>query len=772
MENADISNKTEQPTAERSSVRFSNAPYFWIFLASVAFGFIYSFQSAANPLFGAPIVDAAMYDEWANRIVKGQWLWTHIELYLPVYPYFLAILKLLFGQNIMVIRSAQILMGAASAVWLGKTAEQLWNRRAGVITAALIATNWMMAIYECEEYCEVFCIFFQSLTIWLLVCRPRTWLTLFLAGTAFAISVGARANLMMCLPVIALWAFLPNSKLTEPTGAILQRGAMTVIPLALGFALVIGPIAFRNHQLSGKWMLRGLSSWAFYVAFAPQFEGFLNPAPGVQFYNYMRQPIRDGIRDKGQLEPYWAEKTKEIVKNQPLSVAKGFLKRCVVFLNARDWSQEFDIDAYRAYSTWLSLPWPHAWLIVPAGLAGVICCTRGNRQRWMLLLFFLAGSLSVVLLKSSSRYRLVSLVLLTMFAGAALDVLFWQIRNRDWKQMGRIMALFLAGGLICWPDWARINDHYIARHWFYVGLWKNQLGRPDEAIAAFKLSMEQIPWDADSPYQIGAVLATRGQNAEARRYLEIALKREPEYPEAIASLASIELHEGNPAKADALTDQSLKLYPTDEFSLLLKARIRREQGRVNDELAFYERAIQENSSATVLIDFALRLEELDKLQDALTWLGRVVETPTYGSFERARAGMLVGYLFARKVHDFNRARQAWQSVADRFPSENFFVPQALFLAGKMDENEYRRRLPTKDSNVERDYYFYNVGLARKLAGQTMEARQAFIECIKPMEGSPGGKKYSLPQKWAQEALAQLDEQLQKQKEQPTSRLPF
>ena len=42
----------------------------------VAFGFrqVYLLESMANPLFGAPQVDAGAYDSWARELAAGQWL--------------------------------------------------------------------------------------------------------------------------------------------------------------------------------------------------------------------------------------------------------------------------------------------------------------------------------------------------------------------------------------------------------------------------------------------------------------------------------------------------------------------------------------------------------------------------------------------------------------------------------------------------------------------------------------------------------------------------
>lgn len=723
---------------------FSKAPYFWLFLCSILIRLVYSAESMANPLFGAPLVDASVYDQWANRIVAGDFLWNRVGNYTPVYPFFLALIKSLCGDSFAAVRLVQFLMGAGTAILMGKVAEHLWNRRTGILTAALLSVNWMMVIYDGEEYAESFSIFFQSMAVWLLFCRRGGALRYLAMGLCFALSVGARANLLLCLPAILLWLFIENRQ---------QRRALLIntAALGLGMIVVLGPILARNHQLTGKWMMRAQASWSLYAAITPEYGG-LHPPAGVRFDNFMRQPIQKGLRSEQEIENFWWNEVVKLVREQPGAVVVTTLKRLIVFLNAREWSQEFDVYAYRAYSSFLSLPWPHAGLIIPCGIAGLILCTRGSRQREVFALFVLLGAISIVLFKASGRYRLPTLVLLAPLAAAVAIQMFGFIRENNRQAALRIGVIILTTGLIAWPDWQNIHGQQTARHDFFIGLWKQRLGQMDMAVAAYGKSMERHPWDADSPRWIGEIRLAEGKLDEAGRFFSEALKREPNFPEVTTALAQIAFRKENVPEADALTDRSLALYPNDERSLLLKARIREKQGRTNEELALYEKAIEEQGSPTVMIGLGLRLEELGKLQEALTWYGRVSETPTYSAFDRARAQMLAGFLFARKTGNIQRAQQMWQALLERFSSETFFVQQALFLLGEIDEEEYRKRNAQMPSRLVQEFECFNIGFARKLAGKEREAREMFQRCLGDTANADQPGTDSLPRRWAREEL--------------------
>ena len=731
---------------------FSGAPYFWIFLAAILVRFYYSYESFANPLFNSVLLDAAMYEKWANEIAGGKWLWDRIGVHTPVYPYFLALLKIAFGPNRAVIRSIQIIMGAAAAVLMGKTAERLWNRKVGLLTAALVGADWMLIIQDSEEYAETFAIFFQSLALWLLLCRNGRAIIYFSAGLAFALSAGARPNLLLCLPVFVIWI------------AWLYRWdfkclAARLAAWALGFALVFAPILLRNHYLSGAWILRSLSSWNFYAAVEPAFEGILHPKQGIQYDNYMRQPTRQGLRSQAEIERYWSERTRQIIRERPVAVLVYLVKRCFVFLNMREWSQyDFDAEAYRAYSTLLSLPWPHAGLVVPFGLAGLVFCGQRVRERWFLAAYTAAGAVSVVLLKASSRYRLPTIVLLCAFTAAAIVQISSFVRERHWKSLSGSLGWVGLFALLSWPDWLHLNQRQDSRHWFEIGLWQSQLGRWDAAIASYRKSADQFPGDADSPYRLGLILFERDDEQGARPWFETALKREPEFAEAMTYLARIDLNEGKIASADDLATRALRLHPDYETALLLQARIRQAQGRTEEELALYDRVIRDYDDPVVMINLGLRLEDLRRIEDALKWYGRVIETDSYPAFDRARAGLLAGYLLARRANQPDRARDLWLTVARRFPSETFFPPQALFLSRQIDETEYHRRVALAPSPSALEFSWFNLGLARRLGGDIAGARQAYEKCLGSPDVQPK-KSFgeSLPRQWSREELKMIDE---------------
>ena len=107
----------------------------------------------------------------------------------------MALQQIVFGSGPTVIKIVQSLMGSMSAVLMAQVAARAWNRQVGLITGYLIATNWMLTVFDSEMYAESFAIFFQSLSLWLLIRFTPKMTAVAGAGVAFALSAAARANL-------------------------------------------------------------------------------------------------------------------------------------------------------------------------------------------------------------------------------------------------------------------------------------------------------------------------------------------------------------------------------------------------------------------------------------------------------------------------------------------------------------------------------------------------------------------------------------------------
>jgi len=736
---ADIRNGTENTVntlgRDRAAV---------LFLFAFGFRIVYIIQSADNPLFGLPIVDAHVYAEWAGRMAQGVWLWDDVENYLPIYPAFLALNQILFGSSPLVTKIIQSFMGSLSAVMLAQVVARTWNRNIGLITGYLIATNWMLVLFEAEKFAESFSIFFQSLTLWLLIRYTHRLWGIIAAGFAFALSAGVRANLFLVLPFILGWLLWCDWQL--------RASAMKkAVLFGLGTVLIIGPIVIRNYQITGAPLLRALSTWNLYTGISPEFEG-LHPPTGILYDKYMNMPLAAGLRTEVEIERFWTNKALEAARQEPLKILTNFLRRLVIFSNAREWSQEFDVYTYRGYSGFLSLPWTGFWLIGPFSLLGFCFLRRITKNQWLVIGYTAVGFLSIIPFKGSDRYRLPTVVLLTIFAAVAIWQLYLFIQNADKQKIYKSLAVLGAFCALCWPDWQNLGERKTARHIFHIGLHNESIGKLDKAVAQYEISMKEFPWDPDSPYRIGRILRGQGQPGRGLVFLKEALRREPHFPEAMNEIARIYLAADLIEAADLKARDSLKLNPVEKDTLLLLAEIRQRQGYINKEIEYLNRAAIEAKDSESAIILADRLVEMGNYEYAAGLYDRVMHSRRTNRYLRVQAAMLAGTLATRHLKNAEMARGYWFAVSRKFRDFKFFAQQADYMLGELDENTFRKRM--QRSNQWQVAAAYMIGLKNLFNGDLLKAEREFQRCLTDLHDWEA-KPETIPQKWAWEDLQRI-----------------
>ena len=629
----------------------------------VAFGFrqVYLLQSMANPLFGAPQVDAAVYDIWARQIGPGHWLWTEVGNYTVVFPLWLAAVGHATGWDPTAMATVQALVGACTVVLLAELASRIFGRDVGIVAGVLWATCWLSIIYELEGFAEGFANALQILALFLLVRWPRSPTIGGLAGIAMGLAVAARANLLLAAPVAILMAASPDAG---------RRSWRRALVFGFGVVVVLAPIVWRNHELTGLWVLRGQAPWSFYAAVEPAFHGF-HPPPGIAFDKYMNLPVADGAVTFAEIERWWTAKAWAVIGHDPWAVIETTVRRIFLFLNARELPQDIDVHAYRAYSSLLSLPLPSFGLLLPLAVGGIALGTRSRSARW-LALYTVVVAVSIVPFKVSDRYRLPLSILLAIWA-AVFVVELLRSRGAFGALHRRAFAFAAATALLSWPDWPRTSELSTTRHDWQIGHHFLLEGRYDEARVHFERSMAAVPWDADSAGELGALYAREHKDDEAAAAFEEALRREPAYVDGLTGLGRLRWTQGRFDEAAVLVERAVSLAPADPVVNLLAADLVEARGDIGRGVELRRWALRCGASSVEHIGLAVREFELGRVDDALR---TIEEAP---SPQRELYSGLLGALAGR--HDM--AREALRRAGET-PGPTGARARALLGVGTLD----------------------------------------------------------------------------------------
>jgi tetratricopeptide (TPR) repeat protein len=714
-------------------------------------------QAHANPLFDYPVVDAAVYTAWAQEIVRGQWWWPAPRNYLPIYPWFLALCTWFsHGMNPWSVKLVQSLLASGACVMLAAATRRAFGSRAAVAAGALFAGNWLFVIYDAERYSESLCL--TSLAAWLFLslCRRATWYNAALAGGACAVACGCRPNLLALVPLGATWVCLAGH------GRLLQRLARGGLFLAMA-ALLIGPVAWHNHRLTGRWQLRAQQMWNLYAALDPEIGG-LHPAAGVAFDRYVSQPVAAAQLRGEEEDRYWLRRSIELLRAHPREVAFNyFCRRGMIFITNTEWSQEFDVYAFRAYSRVLSLPWPGFGWIFPLAGIGLLCLTRGpprasngdpataetRRSQWFLAAALLLVALCTFAFKVTGRYRMPVTFLMLPFAGAGVGALL-SFPSRPPRTRALLAGLCLALAALSWPDWPSVARRQTALHDLYIGKKSESAGRAADAEAAFRKAIVAQPGDPNARSELARLLLLQNRLAEAEAAADEAIRLAPESWRVWTLRACVEKSQQRFEAALSDLDRSLSILPFQSEPWMVKAEIFAATGRALDEADALRKALVQGGDPGLAIDCALRLDAGRHFQEALQ-LCQTIFRPSAARADRAQAGMLAGYLCALRMNDVNAAGAWWERVT-AFRDVPFHAEQAAFLAGALPEAQYRSLATARKDPRAMDFFAFNRGLRLYLRGEHAAAQNAWQEGLTPEALKAATPPAAIPQRWAWEML--------------------
>jgi 4-amino-4-deoxy-L-arabinose transferase-like glycosyltransferase len=169
----------------------------------------------------------------------------------PTVPVYLGLVFRFFGENYVVARIGQSLMGAVACVLVGRIAAALVAPAAGLLSGFLLAVYPPHVFLSGLFYVDSWLTFFCALTVYLtvLVMQGR-------GGLGLALLCGVSEGLTI-LTRPAFLAFLPGPMLAWVVSESLPRGrrALLCAAFVLGCSATVLPWMYRNDQVFGRPMI-------------------------------------------------------------------------------------------------------------------------------------------------------------------------------------------------------------------------------------------------------------------------------------------------------------------------------------------------------------------------------------------------------------------------------------------------------------------------------------------------------------------------------------
>ncbi len=556
------------------------------------------------PLFDGLILDSWVYDDVAQRIAAGDWMGGARAFYQdPLYSYFLAGMYVLFGRDLLLVRFVQAALGVATCGLVSAIGRRVGGRMVGHLAAFFLAI-YKPAIFQ-EGEVEKTALGVFLVTAALNLALRESLGSRLAAGTCLGLATLTRGNLVLLVPLGALFF------LTEPSPAPAGEGradgvvlgwrqrlarrlrrpaAHSALVFLLGFFVVLAPVAWRNHRVSGEWILTTSQAGAvFYTGNNPaNTSGAFANVPFVRsdpvyeeedFRSMAETRLGRRLRSS-EVSAYWFAEAWQHIAANPGFAARVTLKKLALFWSNLEVPDAWDMYHLARSSPVLALPLLGMGVLLPLALLGAIAGFRERREVRLLVGFVVVYSLSVIVFFVFSRYRLHVVPALTVLAASAVPWVAGIVRSRDLRR--GIPAALTAAAVAVFSFMGAADARFrvanqVQSHINLAGLYQR---RGDLTTAARLLgeALEKVPGNVPTLCELGRLHLSMGNLQQANEYLGLCVAANPWHPEAWLSLGQVYEAYGRPTEAVQAYRKQLEILPGDVKSMRLLAEVELRSG--------------------------------------------------------------------------------------------------------------------------------------------------------------------------------------------------
>ena len=296
-----------------------------IFLLALVIRFVYLNQIISTPVFNGLAADSEEYETFARTILAGNFTPKDIIYLNPFYPFFLALIYLIFGHNPLSVVIIQGIIDSISALLIYYIASKLFSKGVGLVAAFIYACYGIAIFYTGILLAPTVIIFLTLLFIASLIIAEEKGklLIFFIAGILFGMMVLARPNNLLFLTFLPLWFFSPLKKKLG-----MRKSIQGLVVLLVGFFMVVSLITLRNYMIEKRFSSSATAGVLFYVGNNPKATGYFMPLYGTigrsSAIEGMEASIRYAEEETGesltpsQASHYWLSKGLKFYKDDPL----------------------------------------------------------------------------------------------------------------------------------------------------------------------------------------------------------------------------------------------------------------------------------------------------------------------------------------------------------------------------------------------------------------------------------------------------------------------
>jgi tetratricopeptide (TPR) repeat protein len=537
-----------------------------IFILAILIRLLYLNQIISTPIFYGLAADSEKYDKLATHILKGNL--THKDfIYLnPFYPFFLALIYLIFGQSRLAVAFIQGIIDSTSCIIIYYIAMMLFNKRVGIIAAFIYACYGIAIFYTGILLAPTVVIFFILLFIASLIFaeEKRQVIIFFISGILFGLAVLARPNVTLFLILLPLWFF---TVLKNKLG--IHKSVQSFLLLLFGFFMVISLVIIRNYSIEKRFFYSTQGGFSFYIGNNPGATGgFMSPygissSPVEQVktsVHYAEQELGKTLTTS-EASRYWLFKGLTFIKDNPLDAFFLLMKKCAFFWRKEEIPINIHFSLSKRLAPIFRLPLISFGIIVPFAILGIILSLKRWEDTLLVTFFIFSCAVSVIIFFISARYRLPIVPFLIIFTSYSFYRFIEMIHARKMKEIAIWGAVLIPLFIGINRDFKYFTSDYSPVHYNNLGAAYRKKGELDKAISAYRKALAIDTNLAEAHNNLGVVYGNKGMLNEAISAYKKALAISPNLAEAHNNLGAVYIKKGELDKAIFASQKALTINP-------------------------------------------------------------------------------------------------------------------------------------------------------------------------------------------------------------------
>lgn len=572
------------------------------------FGFVFLLRAislarlTSSPFLFSSGGDMRFYDDWAQRILRGE-LTDHLAFFgLPLYPYLLALFYKLFGYTPFIPGLLQTLADTITATLIYQISVTVFQERVegagferepspfiyrhrGRIIGVAAAVGWAWFV-PAQAFSLVVMPTALAVTVfWLVIAwimkNPE------IPGLARSLVVGALvglaatavATILFALPLLLAAIFIRPANTTKHRHPWLSRGGAAAL-LLLGAGIGTSPCWIHNYFVArDPVFLSAHGGINFWIGNNPASKGYPNFPTGMraeqasmlQDSTTLAETEAGHLLRRSEVSAFWSGKAKAYIAAHPGAWIRLLWQKILNFWNAFEYDDLSVITKLR--NSGVIWPGLHFGVVATLAIPGMVLALRAFPASGWILAGILAQMISVLPVFVTERYRLAAVPGLLIFACFGL----WRLAESCYlRRLSRIALYFvvLAAGT-AFVSIPRTDPVLWALNAFTSGRQALESGDLARAEQELQRARAYVPDNPETNFALGNLRLAQGKRAEAKSFYELVSRLNPRHKGALNNLALVALEENQPAQALEYLNVGLEQQPQEAktFYLLAKAHL-------------------------------------------------------------------------------------------------------------------------------------------------------------------------------------------------------